>query len=267
MANDIHPTAIVEKGAELDGVKVGPYCVVKAGVHIGKGSILHGQCWVEGDTVLGENNQIFPFAAIGTPPQDIKYNGEPTRLRIGSHNFFREASTVHRGTAQGNSETKVGSHCLVMANAHIAHDCVVGDHVIMANGSALAGHVQVASYVTMGGMCGVHQFARVGARAFLSAGTLISLDVPPFTIADGRRAGLVGINVIGLKRAGFSQERIVALRRMYKEFYTPGRQRAEAVATAEAIGGEDVKLFLDFVKSSTRGIVHPRRDIDGDNND
>ncbi len=264
MSNDIHPTAVIEPGVELDGVKVGPFCVVKSGVHIGKGSILHGNCWVEGDTVMGEHNQLFPGAVIGTAPQDLKYSGEPSRVRIGSHNHFREASTVHRGTSSGHMETRIGSHSLFMANSHVAHDCVVGDHVIMAYSAALAGHVLVESYVTLGGMAGVHQFCRVGVRAFLSAGTMVGQDVPPFCIADGRRAGLAGINVVGLKRAGLSPERVMATRRVYREFYALGRTRPEAIAAVEAIGGEEAKIFLDFVKSSQRGVLRARRDVEGE---
>lgn len=262
--NEIHPTAIVEKGAELDGVKVGPYAIVKAGVHIGKGSVLQGHCWLEGDTVLGENNVVFPFASIGKEPQDLKYKGEPTRTRIGSNNQFREGSTVHRGTVQGRSETTIGNNCLVMSTAHIAHDCVIGNSVIMANGSGLAGHVELASFVIMGGMCGVHQFARVGVGAFLAGGTLVAQDVPPFCIADGRRAGLAGINVIGMQRAGRSAESIAAVRRAYREFYKPGRLREEAIAAVEAIPGAEVKVFIDFIKASTRGVLRPRRDVEDD---
>jgi UDP-N-acetylglucosamine acyltransferase len=265
--NDIHPTAVVEKGAELDGVTVGPFSVVKAGVHIGKGTVLHGHCWIEGDTVLGQNNQVLPFASIGTPPQDLKYAGEPTRVRIGDSNIFRENSTIHRGTAQGHMETKIGSRCMIMGSAHIAHDCSLGNNVIMSQGAALAGHVEVGDFVIMGGMVGVHQFSRIGERSFLSAGTMVAQDVPPFCLAEGRRAGLVGINVIGLKRAGFSQERVMAIRRMYKEFYKIGATRADAIAAAEAIPGEDVKLFLDFVKASTRGVLRPRREYEGPEDD
>lgn len=261
MSNDIHPTAVIEDGVELDGVTVGPYAVIRRGVKIGKGSVIHGQCLVEGDTHMGENNQVFAFASVGSAPQDLKYKNEPTRVRIGNNNHFREASTVHRGTAQGHMETRIGNNCMIMANAHVAHDCIVGNNVIMANSAAIAGHVTVEDYVTLGGMAAVHQFCRIGQRAFLSAGTMIGLDVPPYCIADGRRGGLVGLNVIGLKRAGFDLKRLQAAKTNYKEFYRPGRLRDDALAYLDSVGSEDSKLFADFVRASQRGVLRPRREI------
>lgn len=261
MSNTIHPTAVVEDGVELDGVTVGPFAVLRKGVKIGKGSIIHGQCLIEGDTHLGENTQVFAFASIGSAPQDLKYKGEPTRVRIGNNCFFREASTVHRGTVQGNHETKIGSGCMIMANAHVAHDCTLGNGVIMANSAALAGHVTVEDYVTLGGIAAVHQFCRIGTRAFLSAGTMVGKDVPPYCIADGRRGGLVGLNVVGLKRAGFDLARLQAAKQNYKEFYRPGRLRDDALAYLDGVGSEDAKLFAAFVRASQRGVMRPRREI------
>lgn len=265
--NQVHPSAVIEAGVELDGVTVGPFCVIKKGVRIGKGSVLHAHCVIEGDTELGTGNHVYPFATIGTPPQDLKYSNEPSRVRIGHNNHFREASTVHRGTGTGHMETRIGNNCMLMANAHVAHDCVVGNHVVMANSAAIAGHVTLEDFVILGGLSAVHQFCRVGQRAFLSAGTMISQDVPPFCIADGRRGGLVGLNVVGLKRAGFTASRLQQAKRMYKEFYAPGRLRADAIAVIDAMDTEEARIFSAFVKAATRGVLRPRRELPSDGDD
>lgn len=260
--NEIHPSAIVEKGAELDGVFVGPFCHVGSGVKLGRGTRLISHCSVVGDTELLEDNVVFPFAAIGHAPQDLKYANEPSTVRIGSRNQFRESVTVHRGTPSGHSTTRIGSDGLFMANAHVAHDCVVGDHVVMANCSSLAGHVEIDSHVILGGLTAVHQFCKIGTRAFIGGGTLVGLDVLPYTLTHGHRLGLAGLNSVGLRRAGFTAERLSNVKRMYKEFFVPRGIREESIAALEKIGGEDVAVWTAFIKRSTRGILRPGIEVD-----
>lgn len=260
--NEIHPTAIVDKAAELDGVFVGPFCVVGPKVKIGKGSRLISHVSIDGDTVLGTENIMYPFSALGHPPQDLKYANEPTRTRIGNSNQFRESATVHRGTPSGHQETIIGSGGLFMANSHVAHDCIVGDHVVLANCASLAGHVEIDSYAILGGLTAVHQFCKVGTRAFLSGGTMVNMDVPPFTLAEGRRQGLAGLNSVGLRRAGYSAERISNVKRIYKEFFKQGALRDESLAALQAIGGEDAQTWISFIKRSKRGLLRPLIDID-----
>lgn len=257
--NSIHPTAIVESGAELEGVIVGPYCIVRAGARIGKGSELIAHIYIDGHTVMGENNVIYPFASIGMQPQDLKYRGEPSRVVIGDRNQIRESITIHRGTASGQMETRIGSDCLLMAYSHVAHDCTVGDHVVMANAAALAGHVEVHDYAILGGLSAVRQFCRVGTRAFLTAGSMIGLDAPPYCVAEGRRAGLAGINIEGLKRAGHDTEEIAGIKRAYKELFAHGRTLNEGLAVIAQDEQPLVKRFSDFVRASSRGVLHPLR--------
>jgi len=255
--NQIHETAVVEPGAELEGVTVGPYCVVRSGVKIGSGTTLVAHVYIEGKTTIGQDNVIYPFASIGMRPQDLKYHGENSTVVIGDRNHIRESATIHRGTEQGRMETRIGNDCLLMAYSHVAHDCLVEDYVILANSSTLAGHVSVYSHATLGGLTAVHQFSRIGAYAFLSGGTMVGLDVPPYCIAEGRRGGLVGINSVGLKRAGFSQERMSAIKRAYREFFKQGGTVEEACLLLEQEKQPDVQLFIDFVRHSQRGITRP----------
>jgi UDP-N-acetylglucosamine acyltransferase len=257
--NEIHPTAVVAKGAELDGVHIGPFCIVGEKVRIGKGSRLLSHVSIDGDTALGPDNVVFPFTSLGAAPQDLKYGGEASRVRIGTGNQIRESVTIHRGTESGHMETRVGDHCMIMAYAHIAHDCVVGNRVVLANGVQLAGHVVVDDFATLGGLAAVHQFSRVGTRAFVSAGSMLALDAPPYCIAEGRRAKIAGINIVGLQRAGFDAERITAIKRVYKEFFAPGRSKEERLADLTPNATADVLVFLDFIRASKRGVMFPLR--------
>ena len=257
--NEIHPSAVVAKGAELDGAHIGPFCIIGDMVRIGKGTRLISHVFVDGDTTFGPDNTIFPFASIGAAPQDLKYGNEASRVRIGAGNQIRESVTIHRGTESGHMETRIGDHNMIMAYAHIAHDCVVGNRVVLANGVQLAGHVEVADHVIMGGLAAVHQFCRVGTRAFVSAGSMMSLDAPPYCVAEGRRAKIAGLNVIGLQRAGFDKERLSAIKRVYKDYFAPGRSKEERLAALTPGATPDVMVFLDFIRASQRGVMFPLR--------
>jgi UDP-N-acetylglucosamine acyltransferase len=252
----IHPTAVIHKKAKVDkSVEIGPYCIIDEHVRIKKGSRLISHVVVQGWTEIGENCTISPFASIGGPPQDITYKDEETRVIIGKNNIIKEYVTINRGTEHGLGVTTVGTDNFIMAYAHIAHDCIVGNHIIMANGATLAGHVEIADYVIFGGLCAVHQFCRVGQYAFISGLTGVPNDVPPFVIAAGSRAKLYGLNVVGLERRGFTKEDISKLKKAYKLLF----RSALPLSTSLKIVQDDLKsdridTLIDFIKSSKRGI-------------
>ena len=201
----IHPTAIVDKNAEVHpSAEIGPWCIVHAGASIGAETTLLSHVVVNAHTSLGARNTVHPFASVGSAPQDLKFSGEPSRLIIGDDNVIREGVTLNRGTEDGGMETRIGNHCLLMAYSHVAHDCVLGDHAILANSVNLAGHVIIEDHVIVGGIAGVHQFCRVGRHAFLAGGAMVTRDVLPYTIAQGDRAEHAGINIVGLRRAGWT---------------------------------------------------------------
>ncbi len=254
----IHPTAVIAPGAELDAtVEVGPYAVIGPRVKIGPRTKVGALAVIEGHTTIGADNHIFHHTSVGAIPQDLKYAGEPTKLVIGDKNQIREFATVHLGTAQGGGVTRVGSSCLLMANSHVAHDCVVGDHVVIANSSALAGHVVVEDHVIFGGLSGVHQFSRVGQYAFISGGAMVTMDVPPYCCAQGDRAQLSGLNTVGLTRAGFTPEAIARVKAAYKMVFRGGLGLREALArvTAEFGGHPEIDHFVRFIEGSERGIA------------
>lgn len=259
----IHPTAEVARGAEIAAdVDIGPFCVVGAHVKIAPGTKLLSHVVIDGHTSVGENNLIYPFAAIGTPPQDLKFKGEPSCLILGNHNVIREGVSMNVGTEAGTMETVVGDHCLFMAHAHVAHDCVVGDYVVMANSVPLAGHVQVQSYAILGGLAGVHQFCRIGHHAFIAGGGKVAQDVPPFCVAQGDRAQLVGINVVGLRRAGWDRGRIAAVRTAFKKLFQAGSTRLLSLERTEgelSQDNADVREMTDFIRSAKRGVCPPRQ--------
>ncbi len=258
MAVTVHPTAIVESGAHLaDGVTVGPYAIIGANVVIGEGTEVGAHCVIAGHTRIGRNNRFFPFCAIGLEPQDKKYRGEPTRVEIGDGNTFREYCTVNAGTVQDTGVTRIGHDNWIMAYVHIAHDCQVGSHTIFANNATLGGHVQVGDWAILGGFTGVHQFVRVGAHSFCGVGTVLTQDLPPYVTVAGNPAQPHGINREGLKRRGFSQEAIAAIRRAYKTLYRQGRTLAEAIAAIEAEVPKhpELALLVDFLRTPGRGIV------------
>lgn len=255
----IHPTALVDPDARIPAsCKIGPYCVVGADVEMGENCELVAHVVLEGPTRLGSRNRVFPFASLGQPPQDLKYAGEKTRLEIGDHNQIREFVTLHRGTVGGGGVTRIGSHTLIMAYAHVAHDCAVGDHVILANAATLAGHVTVEDWATVGALCPVHQYVRVGAYAFIGGGSTITKDVLPFskTVA-ARDAHAYGLNAIGLERRGFTRERIRKLHHAFKLLLASKLNTSQALEKlkSEANLGEDVEFLVRFIERSERGVI------------
>jgi len=261
MAN-IHPTAIVDPKAELDAsVQVGPYSLVGPHVKIGAGTTVAGHVVIEGHTTIGRDNRIWQFASIGAANQDKKYQGEPTELVIGDRNTIREFTTLQVGTVQDKARTTIGNDNWIMAYVHVAHDCIVGDNVTLANNATLAGHVEVGDWVTVGGLTGIHQFVKVGAHAMLGFQSAVAQDVPPFMLVDGNPLAVRGINVIGLRRRGFGNERIAAVKQMHRLLYREGRTleaaRAEIAALAQSVpeAAQDVAMMNDFIAGSTRGIA------------
>lgn len=251
------PTAIVDRRAELDStVEVGPYAVIGAGVRIGAGTVIGAHAVIEGPTQLGADNRIFPHAVLGTAPQDKSHAGEPTRLQIGSGNVFREHTTVHRGTARGRGVTVIGDRGLFMASSHVAHDCVVGDDVVVANAVLLAGHVEVGSWAVFGGLSAVSQSLRVGESAMVAAGAMVERDVPPFHIVAGDRAHVRALNRVGLRRRGLSAEAVAALRQAHRMLFRAGLPLAEAIVTTRRQLGAvpEVSRLLDFLQSARRGV-------------
>ena len=273
----IHPSAVVDPGAELDDdVEVGPFAVVGAGVRIGAGTRVLAHATLEGPTTLGRRNVVHPHATLGGPPQDKKYRGEPTTLEIGDGNTFRECVTVNRGTIQDTGVTKIGDDNWVMAYVHIAHDCRVGSHTILANHTNLGGHVELGDFVILGGCTQVHQFCKVGAHAMTGTGTILLHDVPPYVLATGNPSAPHGLNTEGLKRRGFEAETIAMLRRAYRTLYrseltlAQARERLESELAELAAGGatpapalpptaltapEALGLLTGFLARVERGIV------------
>jgi len=255
----IHPTAIVHPGARVGaGVRIGPFAVIGEHVEIGDGTHVGAHTVITGHTRIGRDNRIFQFASVGEIPQDKKYAGEPTRLEIGDRNTIREFTTLNVGTAQGGGVTRIGSDNWIMAYVHVAHDCIVGNHTIFANNTALAGHVEVDDHAILGGYTGVHQFCKIGAHVMTAVGTTIFKDVPPYVMASGSDgAEPHGLNAEGLKRRGFSAETLAALKQAYKTLYKSGLTLEEAKqALAEQAKAEPaVQVLLDFLARSTRGII------------
>lgn len=258
---NIHPSAIVDSGADLDSsVKVGPYVIIEKGVRIGRDSVVKPHSVLTGPTTIGAGNIIGPFATIGAPPQDLKYADEDTELVVGDHNQIREYVSIHRGTVTDKGITTVGSGNLLMGYVHIAHDCLVGDSAILANAATLAGHVQIQDHAIIGGLVAVHQFTRIGAFSYIGGLSGISKDVPPFVIVSGTRKHMrvSGINKVGLRRHNFDRETLKNLDKAYKIiFMTPDLLLKDALALAEAeiTDCEPVKQLIDFFRSSKQGVV------------
>ncbi len=259
----IHATALIDAAAELDGsVQVGPYAVIGPGVRIAAGTRVGAHCTIEGPCTIGRDNTIHAHAALGGAPQDMKYRGEPTELVIGDRNTIREFCTFNRGTAQDQGATRVGDDNWVMAYVHLAHDVQVGHHTILANNATLAGHVHIGDWVIVGGLTGVHQFCKIGAHAMTGFQSHVSQDVPPFMLVSGNPLGVHGFNVEGLRRRGFSRERIAQVKQMHRLLYRDGlalEAAREGIAALEAVapgdGAADVQLMLGFLAASTRGIA------------
>ena len=255
----VHPTAIVDPGAKVHpSCKIGPYCVIGPEVELGESCRLISHVAIEGPTKIGAENSFFPFCSIGMAPQDLTYAGEPTRLELGDHNQIREFVTINRGTAKGGGLTRVGSHILIMAYAHIAHDCVIGDHVILANAATLGGHVTVEEWAQVGALCPVHHFVRIGAHSFVGGGTTITRDVLPFSkTSTAREAHAYGLNAIGLERRGFSKDRIRKIHHAYKVLLASKLNTSQAVEKlkSEQDHGEDVDMLIRFIEQSERGVI------------
>jgi len=258
MATSIHPTAIIEKGATLgEGVQIGAYCYIGAEVTLGAGTKVHHHASVEGFTVLGDNCEIFPYAYLGAKTQDLKYKGGRPGVRIGQRNVFREYVTVHAATNDGDF-TVVGDDNTFLAYGHIAHDCVLGNHIVTSNAVMLAGHVIIEDHVVIGGAGGVHQFCRVGEHSMLSAMAKLVQDLPPFFIADGTPAVVRAYNKVGLERRGYTAEQLDRVRSIYRVLYRDGLNRSQALEKLRAhadAGTDEFKLVLAFAEKSERGIA------------
>lgn len=257
MATEIHPTAVIEKGAELDdGVSVGAYAYIGPRVKIGKGSEVMHHATVDGATIMGGNNEVHPYAYVGGKTHDLKYRGGVHGLTIGSGNVFREFTTIHCATNEGQM-TVLGDNNLILAYSHVAHECTVGNHLVMSSHAALGGHVEVGDHANIGWGVGVHQFCRIGNYAMAGAASKVVQDVPPFVISDGNPAAVRTINKVGLERAGFSSDEIALVRRIFKIFYKAGYNRGQAMdqlRADEAAASEIAKTFLHFVEGSERGL-------------
>jgi len=263
----IHPSATVSDKASIgEGVNIGPYCVVDEHVTLGDGCELISHVVVSGHTTIGSNNRIFPFACIGHEPQDLKFHGELSEVVIGDNNTIRESVTINPGTEGGGMLTRIGSRNLLMAYAHVAHDCLVGDEVIMANNATLAGHVEVDDGAIIGGMSAIHQFLRIGRYSMIGGMSGIVKDIPPYCLtAGGYRPGLAGLNLVGLRRRGFSNERIKMLKEIYRTLLQGSGKIEARIDEAATIAGDDVDALhlVEFVRSAGRGVTTHRRDSTG----
>ncbi|HOK03654.1 MAG TPA: acyl-ACP--UDP-N-acetylglucosamine O-acyltransferase [Victivallales bacterium] len=259
---EIHPTAIIDKNAKIaENVKIGPYCIIGPDVEIGENNIFISHCSIVGYTKIGSGNKFFPFVSVGSPPQDYAFKGTTSYVRIGNGNIFREGFTVNPGTKE-DSETIIGNYCYFMMNSHVAHNCKVGDRVIMANCAQLSGYVEVGSNAILSGLTGVHQFCRIGRFAMMSGGSTISMDLPPFMIASGRNSIVAGVNLVGLKRNGFPKETINIILDLYKIFFKEGLNTTNAIIKAEQDLPKipEVIEFIDFVKGSKKGILNRQKE-------
>jgi len=258
MAVNIHPTAQVAPGAELDdGVEVGAYAVIGPDVQVGANTRVGPHAVVQGPARIGCDNVIFQFASVGSAPQDKKYKGEPTRLEVGDRNVIRECVTLNRGTTKDQGVTRIGHDNLFMAYAHVAHDCQVGNQCVLANNATLGGHVHLGDWVIMGGLSAIHQFCKVGAHAFIANNAAVTRDVPPYVMTVGQPAAAHSVNSEGLKRRGFSPEQVRNIRNAFRLLYRSGLKLADATAQLEALAREqpELKLIVEFLPTSTRSIV------------
>ncbi len=255
---NIDPRAVVHQGAQIDqGARVGPFSVIGPHVKIGSGTVVDSHVFIDGRTTIGRENRIFPFASVGAQPQDLKYNGEESEVVIGDRNQIRECATIHRGTEGGGMITRVGNGNLFMAYTHVAHDCVIGNDVVMANAATLGGHVTISDGAIIGGLAGIHQFCRIGSLAMIAGGAVVVMDVPPFTQAQGDRARLFGLNLIGLKRKGISPKSIDALKLTYKIIFRLDLKLEDALVKVEqeVVACQEVREMIDFIQTSERGIT------------
>ena len=258
MSASIHETAIVSSSARVgNDCYIGPFCTIGDDVTIGDGVRLDSHVVVDGRTSIGSGTRVYPFVSIGLAPQDLKYGGEPTAVEIGERNHIREFVTIHRGTAGGGGTTRIGNENLLMAQAHVAHDCQLGSNIIMANAATLAGHVEIADRASVGAYSGVHQFCRVGYEAFVGGYSVVVKDAPPFAIIQGNHAKCYGLNRIGLKRRGYSKETIEKLNHAYHLYLSAKLNTTQAIERmrAEIADCKEVDMLVDFIESSKRGVV------------
>ena len=253
----IHPSAIIEDGVELGpGVSVGPFAVIRNGVKIGEETSIEAHALIEGKTLIGANNKIGAGAVIGSPPQDLKYQGEETEVVIGDNNTIREYVTINRGTAQ-RKKTELGSGCLLMAYSHIAHDCIVGNDVILANCATLAGHVTIEDQAIIGGLTPIHQFVKIGRLAYIGGSSRVAQDIPPFSLSAGIPLKVYGLNVVGLRRKNYSKEDRAHLKRAFKFIFSSSMNTAQAlnsIKSEDIIENDSVRYLVDFITNSERGI-------------
>lgn len=265
MASKIHHTATIHPDAQVGrNVEIGPGCVVEADVYIGDYTRLEPYSQIKRYTRLGNECHVHSFAVVGGEPQDLKFQGEESWLEIGDKTTIREFATIHRGTEGGGGTTRIGAGCLLMSYVHVAHDCQLGNGVILSNSVNLAGHIEIRDRAVVGGMTGVHQFTRIGEFAFVGAMSGVAQDIPPYTLATGNRAKLRGLNLIGLRRAGFSHDAISALKKTYMMLFRSGKERREALAEAEGLHGacEEVMRMIGFIRESERGVASAMRNGD-----
>ena len=253
----IHPTAIIAPDAQLDeGVEIGPYAIIKSDVKIGKNTIIGSHTVIDDYTHIGEGCHIFQFCSIGAPPQDLKFGGEKTRVIIGNFNTIREFVTIHRSTTSDIGVTMIGDHNLIMAYCHVAHNCKLGNRIVMSNAATLAGHIHIEDYAIISGLTGIHQFCRIGAHCMVGGASAVVKDVPPYTIAQGNHAKLYGLNLIGLKRRNFPEKTIKALKEAYQIIFRSDLLLEKAVKKAqeEVEDCAEVRHFIQFIKESERGM-------------
>ncbi|HID96946.1 MAG TPA: acyl-ACP--UDP-N-acetylglucosamine O-acyltransferase [Thermodesulfobacteriaceae bacterium] len=263
---NIHPTAVISPDAEIGvGVTIGAYAVIESDVVVGSNTEIGPHAVIEGMTTVGKGVKISQFASVGAAPQDLRYGGEATRLEVGDQTIIREFVTLHRGTVGGGGITRVGRQCLLMAYCHIAHDCRLGDHVILANGVTMGGHVEIGDHAVVGGLSAIHQFCRLGEYAFLGGMSGVNKDIPPYVRYWGQRGNIYGLNAVGLKRNGFSREVISALKEAYQMIFLGQDVVADAVEEVERRLGEvpEVKKLVDFIRSSNRGLPVATSDEEG----
>ena len=263
MGTAIHPTAVIADGAEIgDGVEIGPYCVVGEHVKLGKGCKLRSHVVIDGHTDIGANNDIFPFAALGLPPQHTQYKGEASTLEIGDNNIIRENATMHPGTAVGSMKTVVGNDNMFLAGSHVAHDCVIGNNVIIINDSMLGGHTEIGDFVYIGGNSAIKQYSRIGKHAMVGGMTGVAADVIPFGMVFGQKAVLTGLNLVGMRRRGFDRDQIGTLRKAYRMLFAPEGKFSERFDEVRELYGKDAEVaaVLDFIEAGgDRPLCRPER--------
>jgi len=255
---EIHPSAVVSPHADMAaGVKIGPYSIIGDHVTIGRDTVIDSHAVIKGHTLIGERNRIFPFVSIGSPPQDVGYQGEDTHLIIGNDNIIREYATINRATTKQEWKTVMGNQNYIMAYAHIAHDCYLGDNIIMSNGATLGGHINIGDHAILGAFIAVHQFTRIGAYSFLGPKSGIDKDIPPYMLTAGPRAKLYGLNQRGLRRVGFSQETIDGLKKAYRIIWRKNKQFSEGIRQVrrEIKSFPDLEILINFIEESKRGVL------------